>query len=121
MTGKLVVRRGLQVLGVYAALWLLTATLGRHQVREPILTAVRDTVMNARPNLPAIELRTATFAHQPPAYKQYYVTASAPVPFFVHVERGYLIEPLWGAGAEEWYLWLFGVRLRVAQPMFWLS
>ena len=121
MTARLAVRRALPIVGVYAAVWLLTATLGRHQVREAILTAVRDTVMKARPNLPAVELRTATFARQPSAYKQYYVTASAPVPFLVRVERGYQIEPLWGAGAEEWYLWLFGVRFRVAQPMFWLS
>jgi hypothetical protein len=121
MTGKLAVRRGLQALAVYATLWLLTATLGRHQVREPILTAVRDTVMKARTNLPAIELRTDAFDRQRLTYKQYYVTASAPVPFLVHVKRGYLIEPMWGAGADEWYVWAFGARFRVYQPMLWLS
>jgi len=119
MTGKIILRRGTQVLVAYVALWLLTLSLGRYQVRAPILAAVRDTVLKARPALASIELHSSTLL--PQTAKQYYVLAAAPCPFLVRIDRGYQIEPLWGSGAREWYLWFFGIRVRVARPMMWFS
>ena len=106
---------------VYGVLWLLTVTVGRHQVRQPIIAAVRDTVIRARPSLPAVELKSDSFSGEHAGQKQYYALAFAPVPFLVRIDYGYQIEPLWGSGAEEWYLWLLGAKIRVARPKFWMS
>jgi hypothetical protein len=115
-------RRAVLIVIAYGAAWLLTATVGREQVRAPILAAVRDTVLRDRPERRAVEVRSHDgFARLPPDYKQYYVTASCPAPFLVHVHRGYLIEALWGSGAEEWHLWLFGLKRRLAWPTVWWS
>ncbi len=109
----------IRLAALYGVLWLLTGTAGRLQVRAHVLAAVRDTVARARPDQASEELPSADSRASRDPY--YYVEASVPCPFLVRVQRGYQIAPLWGSGADEWYLWLFGLRFIIARPMVWFS
>ena len=119
MTRRVIVRRILQIFAVYAALWFITATLGRHQVRAPILQAIRDTVTKGRPDLGSVEVQIPDYSPEPARVKAYYVIALAPCPFLVRIDRGYSIPPLRGGGEREWYLWLFGLKVRLARRTVW--
>jgi len=109
----------LGLLALYAALWLLTTTVGRRQVESGVLGAIRDTVARTAPGQRPHELPSTNQQGARPPY--YYVDVTVPCPFLLRVQRGYQIAPLWGSGADEWYLWIFGFKFIIARPMVWVS
>jgi hypothetical protein len=104
---------------LYGALWLLTTTVGRWQVGSEVLSAIRDTVARAAPGQRSSELPSTNVQGARPPY--YYVDVTVPCPFLLRVQRGYQIAPLWGSGADEWYVWIFGFKFIIARPMVWFS
>ncbi len=109
----------LGLLTLYGALWLLTTTAGRWQVESGVLGAIRDTVARTAPGQRPQKLPSTNQHGAWPPY--YYVDVTVPCPFLLRVQRGYQIAPLWGSGADEWYLWIFGFKFIIARPMVWVS
>ena len=104
---------------LHRALWLLTATVGRKQVRSDVLSAIRDTVGRAAPGQRSNELPSTNQQGAKPPY--YYMDVTVPCPFLLRVQRGYQVAPLWGRGADEWYVWIFGFKFIIARPLVWFS
>ena len=86
---------------------------------QGVLGAIRDTVARTAPGQRPQELPSTNQQGARPPY--YYVDVTVPCPFLLRVQRGYQIAPLWGSGADEWYLWIFGFKFIIARPMVWVS
>jgi len=82
---------------------------------------VRAELVRLRPDM---EVNQAPVPMRHPgvvAHPYYWVSVNSPGPLVLRVIYGSEMAPLMGSGGTDWYLWLLGLRMRLATTDEWIS
>jgi len=97
---------------LYALAWLTTALVGAPAIR-------RSVASQARPEFRDVSDSPGQLDHGKMPW--FFCRASSPFPFIVHVEHGWMAQPLMGGGTESLYVWCFGYVHRIRHIDTWQS
>jgi hypothetical protein len=99
---------------IYAALWLLTATVGSREIRLLVKTRLEEHSGTALREIPDRLMRHS-------AYPYFYARSMSPCPFVLRVHYTFGSGQLAEEGWVAWYAWMFGWSHRMVERQEWVS
>ena len=121
MKRQVIKRSAVGLGGAYLVLWLTTALLGVPQLRDEIGAQLRAKLLEFRPDVHEVHQAGASGESRRPTHPYYWVSVTSPGPLLLRATYASELAPLMGSGGTDWYLWLPGVRIRLATTDEWVS